>query len=306
MRDAAKRRLPIAALLALSLILSAGCSDCTEPPDSTERTTFAADDDSPIRAEGVWLIGESETMVYCFRRTDFTEAEAELLLADATALAEDICRWLKVDSADMVSTDGEKPICYFDSTYRWNGEIRSSTKVYERKMWCVTPEDYVHEYVHMVSGCSNRLIYMPDNLLREGLATYVGFTWQETLALGEYPSVPHTTVRLSTNDPSERAVIEQMLDASIEQTPLNIYRAEMAYACETYGIDRVLAIEQTNEEYFMYHVGCILIDYLMKQSGGRADVMALYFDAMQAESIYGASLDELIRSAVEDCMQAFQ
>lgn len=298
-----KRRLrAIATGLSVCLLISfGGCTNDPAPPVDTQTTEVSALP-SPIRTEGKWRIGESDTMRYYFHVSDYSAEEAEAIHADLVRLAADICAWLGVDADDMVTSDGEKPICYFYSNARMeDGQNRSHADWTKREMWCTSLNHFVHEYVHMVTLLSDEKIYTPENLLIEGLATYVGYTWQETLATGDYATVPYEELRISEGDPVGQAVIERMNDASLDQTMLNFYRAELAYVCQTYGVDVALATEQTNNEYFKYHVGCILIDYLMRQAGGIEDVMSLYFDSLSAEAIYGAPLEELVRMAVEDC-----
>lgn len=308
MREAGKRRALIAALLALCVLLPMGCSSRTAPPERTAQSSASSDESSLIRTEGRWRMGESETMIYCFNLKDFTIQEAEMLLADAEALSGALCVWLDVDASDMVSTDGKKATCYFDSSFRMDdGQKRSQADTRNRKIYCVTPSDYVHEYVHLVTDCSQRQISLPSNLMLEGLATYIGFTWQDTVIDTVYAGIPPAKAGGLSTDPTEKAAMEQMLaDASLELTPLNVYRVGVAYSCKVFGMDQVLDTETENPDFYHYRVGCILIDYLMKQSGGKEDVMALYFDAMRAEELYGVTIDELIGRALEDCIQTFQ
>ena len=182
------------ALLTVCLLLvPMGCTrkpPSEEPAPTTTASSTASTTSGTQKPNEKWLIMESDTMIFQFHTSDFSREEAEALFTDATALSKDLCTWLDLKAEDILTSDGEKPICYFYSKFtREDGVSRSWANWQQRKIYCVDPNDFAHEYIHLLVQCSNRLLYTPDNLLIEGLATYIGFTWQDALEKEDYPSI---------------------------------------------------------------------------------------------------------------------
>ena len=79
--------------------------------------------------------------------------------------------------------EAKETICCFDSTYRnKDGQKRSWCFWDEKKMYCISPDDFVHEYVHMISENNEDLVYHPSKLFSEGLAQYVSLNFYDGIA----------------------------------------------------------------------------------------------------------------------------
>lgn len=279
-----------------------------EQPSQTTVSSTASTTSGTKKPKEKWLIMESDTMVFQFHTSDFSHEEAEALFTDAAALSNDLCTWLELRAEDIITSDGTKPTCYFYSKLkREDGASRSWANWPQRKIYCVDPNDFAHEYIHLLIQCSDRLLYTPDNLLIEGLATYIGFTWQDTFGYDNYPSIePEWISMMGFASSAEQATMKKMLaDQGLSETPLNIYRVRVAYSYEQLGIDVLLQTKDTSKEFYDYHVGCVLVDYLAQQPGGIESVIALYCDAISAERLYGAPLDALLRNALTECHDQF-
>ena len=297
-------------LVVCFIIVIHGCSNENNADNisvtSSEKASLAHI--SSLVTEGKWYVGEGDNLVCYFKIADFKRDEAERLLEDLLALSKDICTWLGVDGYVAADGDRSKTICYFDSNYiDADGNKRSYANWEIQTMWCVDPVDFAHEYVHLITGGCERLVYVPENVLVEGLATYVGAVWQEKIASKEYNVLlGYNSNIILSNDTDEKNKLESMLlNAGFELTPLNRYRVIVAYGCNVLEKDEILAMKKPNSDFYNYYVGCVLIDYLASFPQGIEGVMTLYFDSMRCEKLYGKTLDDLTFDALASCSDMF-
>ena len=125
----------------------------------------------------------TEWMTFYFSKKDYQKETIVEIVEEAVEVMRDVRSYLDLN----YSLDSAKETeCFFDSNYNNNGQNRSFCYIYEKKMYCISLEDFVHEYVHMISGNSEDIIYQPDEIFIEGLAQYVSFNFCDVVASMDY------------------------------------------------------------------------------------------------------------------------
>lgn len=151
-------------LLAL-LILSClyGCNQDDRVEDEPTETTADTDETELNlieQTESDYIIS-TEWMTFYFSKVDFKESDVEDIAEEAVSVMADVRNYLKVK---YNLEEAKETICYFDSTYRnKDGQKRSWCFWDEKKMYCISPDDFVHEYVHMISENIDCMSYMEDD-----------------------------------------------------------------------------------------------------------------------------------------------
>ena len=285
-------------LLSLFLILSGlfGVWGCASKPISNREEAppipqNGQSETSPIEQTDSNYIVRTDWMTFFFSKNDFQEADIMDIAGEAVLLMADIRSYLGVNYG---LEEDEGTVCYFDSAYRdGNGQKRSMCFWDEKKMFCISPDAFVHEYVHMVSETHADLVYHPNALFSEGLAEYVSLHFLDEIASQPYTHFGQSEIATSSNASDHEAICTLLEKKNLPFFAKNYNKAVVAVADRYYGISHI----DTKGDFYKYYVGYVFVDYCINHMGGINVFMAVYSDCVTAEDVYGKPADKLAMDA---------
>lgn len=292
----------VLSLLALTLLCCfVGCDSDASQQETSEPTWAVTDepDSSVIEQNDSAYMVHTEWMTLCFSKKDYDEAEVGAISEEATRVMADIRGYLGVS---YTLDDAEGAVCYFDCDYRYNEEENRSWCFWnERKMYCVTLDDFVHEYTHMVSNGNQDLVYYPGKLFSEGLAQYVSYRFYDEIASEAYAYFKGESDLESSNPFVHQTVCELLSRGGLPHNASNYMKAFVAVEGKMNDISKV----DPDSDFYNYQIGFVFVDYYVEQFGGIKGFMALYCDSITMSDLYGRTIDELVTIAYHHNMNSF-
>ena len=281
-----------------TLLCFFGCN-VSENTDGYDINGESSDlEETSIGGDEPYYVVPTEWMRFCFSKKDFSEEEALKIASEAVFVMEDIRSYLDLN---YTLEEAEGAVCYFDGDYlNDTGEERSMCFIYDRKMYCLSLDDFTHEYTHMVSGSCKDIVYLPEDVLVEGLAQYVSLNFHCGIASQEYSFFKEKSV-LKSSDISEHNMLCELLSSNnIQYNAANYTKAFIAALDKNYGISKI----NKNDDYYKYGVGYIFTDYCIEHYGIEK-FTDVYADSVIFTEVYGKTIEELILEACEYNTSAF-
>jgi len=280
----------ILALLILSCIY--GCDQGNRVEDEPTETITDTDKTEPSlieQTESDYIIS-TDCMTFYFSKGDFKESDVEDIAEEAVLVMADVRNYLKV------KYNLKETICYFDSTYRnKDGQKRSWCFWDEKKMYCISPDDFVHEYVHMISENNEDLVYHPSKLFSEGLAQYVSLNFYDEIATKQYTFFKEASVSKNSNAAEHQMICDLLSDNELTYNAENYNKAFVAILDKNYDVTKI----DVNSDFYKYNIGHVFVDYCINQLGGLEKFISVYCDSVTIADVYGKSVDELVINACE-------
>ena len=284
----------ISFLLMLLIVCSfASCNqDTTNTDESTDATTKVEETAStPIEQTDSDYIVCTDWMKFYFSKKDFKESDIADIVTEAESVMADVRIYLKVN---YTLEEAEETVCYFDSTYRnEDGQKRSMCFWDEKKMYCISLDDFVHEYVHMISENNEDLVYHPSKLFSEGLAQYVSLNFYDGIATQEYNFFKEATVSKNSNATEHQMICDLLSDNELAYNAENYNKAFVAILDKNYDVSQI----DKNSDFYKYNIGHIFVDYCINQLSGLEQFISVYCDSVTVSDAYGKSIDELFIEA---------
>ena len=278
-------------LLALSFLY--GCNQDNRVEDEPTEITTGANKTEPSLIEPTEsdYIISTDWMTFYFSKGDFKESDVEDVAEEAVAVMTDVRNYLKVNYS---LEEAEETICYFDSTYRnKDGQKRSMCFWDEKKMYCISPDDFVHEYVHMISENNEDLVYHPSKLFSEGLAQYVSFNFYNGIASQQYTFFKEASVSKNSNEAEHQMICNLLSDNGLAYNAKNYNKAFVAMLDKNHDVTKI----DVNSDFYKYNIGQIFVDYCINQLGGLEKFVSVYCDSVTIADVYGKSVDDLVIEA---------
>lgn len=279
------------ALLILSCLYGCNQDDRVEdePPETTTDTTEVKP--KPIeQTESAYIIS-TDWMTFYFSKGDFNESDVEDIANEAVYVMADVRNYLKVN---YTLEEAKETVCYFDSAYRnKDGQKRSSCFWDEKKMYCISLDDFVHEYVHMISENNEDLVYHPSKLFSEGLAQYVSLNFYDGIATKQYTFFKEAPVSKNSNAAEHHMICELLLDNKLAYNAENYNKAFVAILDKNYDVTRI----DVNSDFYKYNIGHIFVDYCINNLGDIEKFISVYCNSIKVTEVYGKSVDDLIIDA---------
>ena len=292
----------IVVFLILAMICSfIGCNNNElEKEISTQTEAFseeiAIDTDA---TEELYYEVSTEWMTFFFSKKDFNESEILEISAEAESVMQDIRDFFSINYTLEVASG---TVCYFDSSYRTEkNEKRSMCFCGEKKLCCVYIGDFIHEYVHMVSGSNSDLVYYPSDIFEEGLAEYISLIFDSDIATKKYDNFKSPNVLKSVNDAEHQILSELLSSKGLAYNQRNYKKAFVAMLYKNYDISKM----DKNSDGYKYYVGYVFAEYCVEQLGGLEKFMNVYSDSVTVVDVYGKSLDEIVMEACAYNMTIF-
>ena len=233
----------------------------------------------------------TDWMKFCFSKRDFKESDVADVVTEAESVMADIRNHLKLNYTLAEATG---TVCYFNSSYRnEDGQARSECFWNERIMYCVSPNDFVHEYVHMIGENNADLVYHPSKLFSEGLAQYVSLNFYDGIATRQYNFFKEATVSKSSNASEHQMILRLLSNRDIAYNAENYNKAFLAMLCKYYDVSKL----DKNSDFYKYYVGQVFVDYCVDQLGGIETFLAVYCDSVTIADIYGIDINEIVSDA---------
>ena len=281
------------ALLILCCIY--GCDQDNRAEDEPTETTTDTDETELNlieQTESDYIIS-TDWMTFYFSKGDFKESDVEDIAEEAVSVMTDVRNYLKVK---YTLEEAEETVCYFDSTYRnKDGQKRSSCLWDEKKLYCISLDDFVHEYVHMISESNENLVYHPSKLFSEGLAQYVSLTFYDEVATKQYDFFKEESVSKNSNASEHQMICDLLSDNGLAYNAENYNKAFVAILDKNYDVTKI----DVNSDFYKYNIGQIFVDYCINQLGGLEKFVSVYCDSVTIADVYGKSVDELVINACE-------
>lgn len=281
----------ILALLILSCLY--GCNQDDRVEDNPTETTTGTDKTEPSlieQTESDYIIS-TDWMTFYFSKVDFKESDVEDIAKEAVSVMADVRNYLKVK---YNLEEAKETICYFDSTYRnKDGQKRSMCFWDEKKMYCISLNDFVHEYVHMISENNEDLVYHPSKLFSEGLAQYVSLNFCDGIVTKQYAFFKEESVSKNSNEAEHQMICDLLSDNELAYTAENYNKAFVAMLDKNYDISKI----DKNTDFYKYNIGHIFVDYCINQLGGLEKFVSVYCDSVTIADVYGKSVDDLVIEA---------
>ena len=242
---------------------------------------------SEISQNSFYYIVNTDWMTFYFSKKDFEENAVNDIVSEAVLIMAEIRDFLKVS---YTVEQARETACYFDSSYvNDNGQNRSHCFWRKKEMYCVLLEDFVHEYVHMVTGNNEDVVYKADEIFIEGFAEYVSINFFNCISTKEYRYFKETDFSESVNYIYSTFLSEKGLDINKENyTRLEVY---LAYR------DSKINVLDKNSDFYKYYVGYVFVDYCVSELGGMEKFLNVYFDCITAFDVYGKTVDALVEAA---------
>lgn len=281
------------ALLVLCCIY--GCDKDNRVEDEPIETTTDTDETEPNpieQTESDYIIS-TDWMIFYFSKGDFKESDVEDIAEEAVSVMADVRNYLKVK---YTLEEAKETICYFDSTYRnKDGQKHSMCFWDEKKIYCISLDDFVHEYVHMISENNEKLVYHPSKLFSEGLAQYVSLNFYDEVATKQYAFFKEESVSKNSNASEHQMICDLLSDNGLAYNAENYNKAFVAILDKNYDVTKI----DVNSDFYKYNIGQIFVDYCINQLGGLEKFVSVYCDSVTVADVYGKSVDELVINACE-------
>ena len=272
-----------------------GCDQDNRVEDEpTETTTDTDKTESSLieQTESDYIIS-TDWMTFYLSKGDFEESDVEDIAEEAVSVMADVRNYLKVK---YNLEEAKETICYFDSTYRnKDGQKRSWCFWDEKKMYCMSLDDFVHEYVHMISENNEDLVYHPSKLFSEGLAQYVSLNFYDGVASKQYTFFKEESVFKSSNVSEHQMICDLLSDNGLAYNAENYNKAFVAILDKNHDVTKI----DVNSDFYKYNIGQIFVDYCINQLGGLEKFISVYCDSVTVADVYGKSVDELVINACE-------
>ena len=285
-------------LLALSCFC--GCNQNTQIEDKATETTNAEETkpSTIAQTESDYIIS-TEWMTFYFSKKDFEESDIVDIVTEAESVMADVRNYLKVN---YTLEEAKKTVCYFDSTYiSKDGQNRSWCFWDEKKMYCISLDDFVHEYVHMISANNEDLVYNPSDLFSEGLAQYVSLNFYDKISAKQYAFFKEEPVSKNSNASEHQMICNLLSDNGLAYNAENYNKAFTAILDKNYDITKI----DVNSDFYKYNIGHIFVDYCINQLGGLEKFISVYCDSVTVADVYGKPVDELVIEACAYNTSAF-
>ena len=241
----------------------------------------------------------TDWMTFYFSKGDFKESDVEDIAEEAVSVMADVRNYLKVNYS---LEEAKETICYFDSTYRnKDGQKRSTCFWNEKKMYCISLDDFDHEYVHMISENNEDLVYLPSELFSEGLAQYVSLNFYDGIATKQYAFFKEESVSKNSNASEHQMICDLLSDKGLTYNAENYNKAFVAILDKNYDISKI----DKNTDFYKYNIGHIFVDYCINQLGGVEKYISVYCDSVTVADVYGKSVNELVIEACAYNTSAF-
>ena len=280
-------------LLALSCLY--GCNQYNRVEDEPTETITDTGKTEPNlieQTESDYIIS-TDWMTFYFSKGDFKESDVEDIAEEAVLVMTDVRNYLNVN---CTLEEAKETICYFDSMYRnKDGQKRSWCSWDEKKMYCISPDDFVHEYVHMISENNKDLVYHPSKLFSEGLAQYVSLNFYDGIATKQYAFFKEESVSQNSNASEHQMICDLLSDNGLAYNAENYNKAFVAILGKNYDVTKI----DVNSDFYKYNIGHVFVDYCINQLGGLEKFISVYCDSVTIVNEYGMSVDELITNACE-------
>ena len=281
----------ILALLILSCLY--GCNQDDRVEDKPTETTTDTDETEPNlieQTESDYIIS-TDWMTFYLSKGDFEESDVEDIAEEAVLVMADVRNYLKVNYS---LEEAKETICYFDSTYRnKDGQKRSWCFWDEKKMYCISLDDFVHEYVHMISENNEDLVYHPSKLFSEGLAQYVSLNFYDGIATKQYTFFKEESVSKNSNASEHQMICDLLSDKGLAYNAENYNKAFVAILDKNYDVTKI----DVNSDFYKYNIGQIFVDYCINQLGGLEKFVSVYCDSVTIADVCGKSVDDLVIEA---------
>ena len=281
----------ILALLILSCLY--GCNQDDRVEDKPTETTTDTDKTEPSlieQTESDYIIS-TDWMTFYFSKGDFKESDVEDIAEEAVLVMTDVRNYLNVN---CTLEEAKETVCYFDSTYRnKDGQKRSSCLWDEKKLYCISLDDFVHEYVHMISESNENLVYHPSKLFSEGLAQYVSLNFYDGIATKQYAFFKEESVSKNSNASEHQMICDLLSDNGLAYNAENYNKAFVAILDKNYDVTKI----DVNSDFYKYIIGQIFVDYCINQLGGLEKFVSVYCDSVTVADVYGKSVDDLVIEA---------
>ena len=279
------------ALLILCCIY--GCDQDNRAEDEPTETTTDTDETELNlieQTESDYIIS-TDWMTFYFSKGDFKESDVEDIAEEAVSVMTDVRNYLKVK---YTLEEAEETVCYFDSTYRnKDGQKRSSCLWDEKKLYCISLDDFVHEYVHMISESNENLVYHPSKLFSEGLAQYVSLSFYDEIATKQYTFFKEASVSKNSNASEHQMICDLLSDNGLAYNAENYNKAFVAILDKNYDVTKI----DVSSDFYKYNIGQIFVDYCINQLGGLEKFVSVYCDSVTIADVYGKSVDDLVIEA---------
>ena len=278
-------------LLALSCLY--GCNQGNRVEDEPTETTTGTDKTEPSlieQTESDYIIS-TDWMTFYFSKGDFKESDVEDIAEEAALVMTDVRNYLNVN---CTLEEAKETVCYFDSTYRnKDGQKRSWCFWDEKKMYCISLDDFVHEYVHMISENNEDLVYHPSKLFSEGLAQHVSLNFYDGIATKQYTFFKEESVSKNSNASEHQMICDLLSDNGLAYNAENYNKAFVAILDKNYDVTKI----DVNSDFYKYNIGQIFVDYCINQLGGLEKFVSVYCDSVTIADVYGKSVDDLVIEA---------
>jgi hypothetical protein len=270
-------------------------SDCVCPADClglTDTTPEAvASIQKHIEENDSYYVVSTDWMTISFAQNDYRKEDLPQIVREADQVMADIRKYLNLSYG---AEEAANTICVFDSSYRnESGLERSQCFPREKTMFCISLENLVHEYVHMVSENNNDMVYSPDKILCEGLAEYVSFHFYDDIASEQFSFFTPPAVPENTDASEHQTVCDLLSENGLAYDAPNYTKAFVALVSKNYELSD---IDRTSD-YYNYFVGYVLAEYCISQLGGIERFILMYCDSIAAVEVYGKPLEGLVSEA---------
>ncbi len=186
--------------------------------------------------------------------------------------------------------------CIFDSKYIGpGGEARSEADWMSKTVYCRNYTSFVHEYIHMLLFYSPDFVSSPDKLTVEGTATYFEHMWREKHG-ADYKYLYSTEFPHSQNESEDKMLREMIEKAGFDINERHYKNAMAAYGTRLLGAD---SYKKYDQDFLNYDIGCIFVEYLIKECGGQEKFLGYYYDITKISELYSDDIDGLIKKALK-------
>lgn len=287
------KRITIFLLLLSALYYLWGCDSYnTDNGVSSQNTPKSEETEpTPIDQNNSDYIIHFDWMTFYFSKKDFKKSDIADITTEAISIMADIRSYLKVN---YTLEEAKETVCYFDSTYRnEEGHNRSCCLWSEKRMYCISLDDFIHEYVHIISENNAELVYHPTKLFSEGLAQYVSLNFYDGIASQNYVFFKEQAVSENSNTSEHQIICDLLSNNELTYDAENYNKAIVAILDKNYDVSKI----DNNSDFYKYYIGHVFVDYCINQLGGLKKFIAVYCDSVTIVDIYGKSIDELVMEA---------
>ena len=248
---------------------------------------------SKIAQNDAYYIVNTDWMAFYLSKKDFEENAVNDIVSEAVSVMAEIRDYLEV-SYTLEQAKGT--VCYFNSRYIDDKEQNRSQCFWREKvMYCVLPQDFIHEYVHMVAGNNSDVVYKPDDIFIEGLAEYVSINFYGDITEKDYRYFNEPDVFSDTSGEAYQAISTFLTQKGLPLNKENYTKLEVYLFHRTSGTSFI----DKNSDFYKYYIGYVFVDYCIEQLGGLEQFLQVYCDCITASEIYGKTVDALIEDACE-------